>query len=164
MSAKEAAAGLLSLAQGLSPADLVALRVADFDTVARRLRLSSHPLSIRLSPPVHEVLCWYLEHRQHAAHGSDNPYFFVNRLSIRQGTPVGHKYLTVYLHRGCLGEIGCTLLQLRISYLVDVAATGRIKVLEYLGLTQSGSRHYLASTMGGLINRQLGSPVHPRRE
>lgn len=148
----------------LSPADLVALRVTDFDTVARRLSLPSHPFSIRLSPPVHEVLCRYLEHLQHTSHGSDSPYFFVNRLSIRQGTPVGQNYLTVYLHKRCLGEIDCTLQQLRISYLVDVAATGRIKVLEYLGLTDSGSRHYLASTMGGLISRQLGSPAHPLRE
>ncbi len=129
-----------------------------------RINLPSPPRSLRLNAAVCQVLCRYLEHRRHVGHGSANPYFFVNRLSIRQGTPVGQNYLTVYLHKRVLGEIDYTLLQLRISYLVDVAATGRIKVLEYLGLTHSGSRHYLASTMGGLISRQLGGPVHPPRE
>lgn len=159
----EAAAGLLALAHGLSPAELVGLRVSDFDATAKRINLPSRQLGLRLSSAVALVLCRYLDYRRRIDHGSGNPYFFVNRLSIRQGTPVGPNYLTGYLHKRSLGKIESTL-QLRISYLVDVAATGRIKVLEYLGLTHSGSRHYLASTMGGLIGRQLVGPSYSPRE
>lgn len=93
----EAAAGLLALAQELSPAELVGLRVADYDTTAMRVNLPSPPRSLRLSSAVSQVLCRYLEHRRQVAHGSANPYFFLNRLSIRQGTAVGQNYLTVYL-------------------------------------------------------------------
>ncbi len=160
----EAAAGLLALAHGMSPTELIALRVADLDPESRQISLLNRPMSIRLSTQVFAILCRYLEHRRQMTHGSKNPYFFVNRLSIRQGTSVGQRYLSVYLHKRALGKIGCTLQQLRVSYLVDVAASGRIKVLEYLGLKHGGSKHYLASTMGGLISRQLaGDPAPPSR-
>lgn len=85
--------GALVALHGLTTAEIVALRVGDYEPRTRRMRLQRRGITLPLDPVTHAALAEYLGTRHEAR---DNPFLFVTNRTRKDGRPatdgfVGHQ-------------------------------------------------------------------------
>jgi site-specific recombinase XerC len=90
------AIGALVAMHGLATAELIALRVGDYNARTRRLTVRRRRLSIPIDPVTHEALVAYLAKRYDTRH---NPFLFVTRRTWKDGRPATDGFFASQFHR-----------------------------------------------------------------
>lgn len=137
----EAAAGLLGLLHGASPAELRFLQVDDINLSAGTVRLGARPEHTPLDPATSLAIGRCLERRTSAQRL--NPHLFVNRTSKTGRGPVSIDYL-----KGVLAPVGVTPKVLRATRLAHlVTVMDPILVASAFGIKNGAALHYLADSV-----------------
>jgi len=128
--------GTLTLIYGFSVEELQYLTVDDFQN--DMIIMKSRPSNIILASPLIPMVERYFKWRDLACMGTDVKYVVISRESYKSKKPIHKKSI----HR-ILSDYGLSPRRLRATRLLELAATGNIKLLEGIGLKFDSTRPYL---------------------